>query len=79
MNVRIQLTMLSPTNCGDIRLQYSRAMVSPICGEEHEISQTPTSQWKVQPRSTGCDSVTVKSACVFCSKMSREALLNRFT
>jgi len=50
-----------------------------MCGEKHEITQTPTYQFEVETRSTGCASFTVNSACVFCSYMSCEALLNRVT
>ena len=44
-------TVLSPTNCGDIKLQYIRASVSSG-GEEHEISHSRISQLEVGPRST---------------------------
>jgi hypothetical protein len=63
-NVRMHRTVLSPTNCGAIRLQYMRACVSTCCDVEHEISQTPTSQSDVSS-STGCANFTVKSVCVF--------------
>ena len=39
-------TELSPKNCGDIRLQYIKAGLSSMGGEEeHEISHSPTSQF----------------------------------
>jgi len=61
-------TVLSPINYGDIRLQYIRVVVSfPMCGEEDEISHSPTSQLEFEPRSKGCANYAVKSACVFCS------------
>jgi len=77
-NVRIQRTVLSPTNCGDIRLQYIMAwsvqsVTSTVFrdssgGEEHENSQTPTSKSGEVPRSIGRDKFTVKSA--YCSGIS---------
>ena len=73
-NVRIQWTVLSPTNCGNIRLQYIKAwsaqgVTSTVVrdssgGEEQDTSQMPTSQFGEFPRSMGLDSFTVKSACV---------------
>jgi len=44
---------MSPTNCGDIRLQYIRAVVSSsMKGGEREISLSATSQLEVESRST---------------------------
>ena len=51
--------------------------VYPSGDEEHETSQSPTSQLEVDLRSIVCASFTMKCACVFCSKLYREALLNR--
>jgi len=40
--VRMLRTVLSPTNCGDIRLQYIRAV-------QYEISHSPASNWRSNP------------------------------
>jgi len=69
VNVRTQQSVLSPTNCGDIRLQNMKAWfahgvtctafrVSSI-GEEHDTSHTPTYQLEAVPKSMGRDSFTV--------------------
>jgi len=57
-------TVLSPTNCGEVKLQYIRDVgSSPMCGgEEEEISLSPASQLEVKSRSMCCDSFTVKKA-----------------
>jgi len=59
--------VLSATNGGDIRSHYIRSMTSTMCGEEHEISQSPNSQFDIESRWTVCASFTVKSASVFSS------------
>jgi hypothetical protein len=71
-NDRKQRTVLSPTNWADIRLQYimvlsaqgvsSTVFSDSSGGEEHDTSQTPTSQFGEVPRSMGRDNFTVKSA-----------------
>ena len=48
-------------------------------GEEHENKETPTFQFGKVPRSMIRHNFTVKSACVFFSYISWEALLNRVT
>jgi len=70
-----------PKNWVDIRLHYIRTAVSSsrMGGEEQEILHSSTSQLDVEPISIGWGRFTVKSAWVFCSLMSREALLNRVT
>jgi hypothetical protein len=54
----------------------SIACKASIRGEEHFNSQTPTSQFGEDPRSMGRDNFTVKSACLWFSSISRDALLN---
>jgi hypothetical protein len=71
---RHRTTVLSPRICGNIRIKCimacsaqcvtSTAFRDSIGGEEHDTSQTPTSQFGEVARSMGRESFTVKSACV---------------
>ena len=80
-NLHIERMVLSPTNCGDIRLQYimawstqgmtSTAFRDSSGGVEDYTLQTHYSQFGEVPRSMGCDSFTVKSALLVLVDLSR--------
>jgi hypothetical protein len=80
-NIHTERTVLSPTNCGDIRLKYimalseqgvtSTAFRDSSVGVEDYTLHTPNSQFGEVPRSMGCDNFTVKSALLVLVDLSQ--------